>query len=69
VTSLSIDRDTLLNREDAASMLRLTPQTLANWASTGKGPPVVRLGRAVRYRVSDLTRWIERNTTGGDSER
>jgi predicted site-specific integrase-resolvase len=65
--TLSLDRDTLLTRAEAAEVLKLREQTLANWAGTGKGPPVVRIGRAVRYRLSDLTRYVDEHTTGGDS--
>ncbi len=68
MASIQIDRDTLYTREQAAQHLSLRTQTLAAWALTGKGPPVVRLGRAVRYRLSDLTRYVERSTTGGDAQ-
>lgn len=63
MATLSLDRDTLLTREQSAEVLNLKPQTLAAWAITGKGPPIVRLGRAVRYRLSDLTKFVEQCTT------
>lgn len=48
----------------AAQMLGVSPRTLANWRSEGKGPDYVRLGRrhsAVVYRVDDLKDWLAAN--------
>lgn len=53
--------ETLLTRRQAAEVLGLQPQTLARWKWEGREdrPPEVRVGRrAVRYRASDLTKWI-----------
>ena len=62
----------LMNREDAAKYLGICPQTLAVWAVTGRyNLPMVRVGRAVRYRQSDLDAFIDRRTvvcTGGSME-
>ena len=56
--------DKLLTRNEAAKLLRLTPQTLAKWAMFNKNLPVIRLGlRAVRYRLSDVENFI-RNSGG-----
>ena len=56
-------RDTLLTRRQAADYLGLREQTLAIWHSTGRyGLPVVKVGRAVRYRLSDLERWLAERT-------
>lgn len=53
--------DRLLTRRQAAEILGLQPQTLARWKWEGREdrPQEVRVGlRAVRYRTSDLVRWI-----------
>jgi predicted DNA-binding transcriptional regulator AlpA len=52
--------DRLLTRKQAAEVLGFQPQTLARWKWEGREdrPPEVRVGRAVRYRVSELSRWI-----------
>ncbi len=52
--------DRLLTRKQAAEVLGFQPQTLARWKWEGRAdrPPEVRLGRAVRYRASELSRWI-----------
>ena len=58
---LSLD-DALLTRGQAAAYLSLRPQTLAAWASAGKNLTYVKVGRAVRYRQSDIDQYIERQT-------
>lgn len=62
--TLSVPSTPLLTREQAAAYLGLSPQTLSNWASTGRGGiPYVRVSaRAVRYRQSDLDRWLADRT-------
>jgi excisionase family DNA binding protein len=51
--------DTLLTRRDAARRLNLKISTLEAWATRGGGPAYVKLGRAVRYRESDLKKFVE----------
>jgi excisionase family DNA binding protein len=53
----------LLTRVEAAEYLSVKPQTLALWHSTGRyALPVVKVGRAVRYRLEDLERFIASRT-------
>ncbi len=53
-------QDRLLNEVEAARFLGLRPRTLQNWRWSGEGPPFVRVSnRAIRYRISDLRRWVE----------
>jgi predicted DNA-binding transcriptional regulator AlpA len=52
---------TLLNEVGAARVLCLSVRTLQAWRSKGTGPPFVRVGRAVRYRRSDIVDWIAAN--------
>lgn len=60
---MSMDRETLLTRKQAAEYLGLNPQTLADWACTGRvALPYVRIGRAARYRATDLQAFVESNT-------
>jgi len=52
--------DRLLTRREAAAFLQIREQTLALWHSTGRyALPVVKVGRNVRYRESDLAKWLE----------
>jgi len=62
--TLSLPSVPLLTRGQAAAYLGLSPQTLSNWASTGRGGiPYVRVSaRAVRYRQSDLDEWARNRT-------
>ncbi len=56
----AINTDRLLTRGEAADFLSVKEQTLALWHSTGRySIPVVKVGRSVRYRISDLVAWIE----------
>lgn len=48
-----IEDDRLLDNRAAAAFLQVAPRTLYKWAAQGR-VPVVRLGRAVRFRVSAL---------------
>ena len=63
-----VEQDQLLTRRQAAEVLGLQPQTLAKWAVTGSHLPMVKVGaRAVRYRQSELNKFIERQTIGARS--
>lgn len=58
-------RDPLCSPEQAAAFLGVKPQTLAVWRSTRRhGLPFVKVGRLVKYRASDLTKFIESRTVG-----
>ncbi len=49
----------LLREGDAAELLTVSPRTLADWRYTGGGPRYIRLsGRAIRYRLAELERFI-----------
>jgi len=38
-------------------------QTLANWRSLGKGPQYHRVGKHVRYRLSEVSAWLDEQQT------
>lgn len=58
----------LLSRKEAAAYLGIAEMTLSIWKSTGRyNLPVVKIGRLVKYKKSDLDAFIERRTTGGKS--
>ncbi len=53
----------LLNEDEAADVLAIKPQTLASWRCRGVNSlPFVKVGRAVRYRRSDLLAWMAGRT-------
>ena len=57
-----------LTTKQAAARLTLSPNTLEVWRVRGKGPRYVKLGRAVRYRESDLDEFVEKGTRGNTSD-
>jgi len=57
-----------LKRQQAAEYLNVKRSTLEAWATRGGGPAFVKLGRAVRYRISDLEKFIESRIRANTSE-
>lgn len=55
----------MLTNDEAAAYLGIQSQTLALWRSTKRHTiPYVRVGRSIRYRQSDLDRWLATRTVG-----
>lgn len=50
--------DELLDTDDVAAYIGLSPVTLRKWRMTGAGPNFVRLGRAVRYRKAVIDAFL-----------
>ena len=49
----------LLSNNEAARLLGIKPETLAVWRSEQRYEiPYIKVGRCVRYRLSDLENWI-----------
>lgn len=48
----------LLTPEEAAEFLRTKPRTIERWRHAGGGPPFLKIGRRVCYRLSDLEGWL-----------
>ncbi len=53
------DRTRTTDTEGAAVLLGMTPETLRNWRYRGDGPPFLKVGRSVRYRLFDLAEWLD----------
>ena len=51
-------KETYLKPREAADYLRTSTSTLAKARMYKRGPNFVRIGRAVRYRQSDLDAWM-----------
>ena len=66
VDMIHIDKSesqTLLTRKEAAEFLGCSAMTLAIWKCTKRYPlPYVKIGKNVRYRLSDLKDFISNNT-------
>ena len=53
----------LLDEQQAAIIIDVTPGTLSVWRSTGRyNLPFIKVGRKVRYRRADLEAWLESRT-------
>jgi len=52
---------------DAAHYIGYTQSALRKWRCEGRGPAYVRAGRSVRYRISDLDRWLETHRVEPDA--
>ena len=52
--------------DEVAERLRLTPKTLANWRSLGKGLPFRLFGGKPRYPADLLRAWIDEQELQGD---
>ena len=53
-----VEDDPLIPSVEAAEFLRVKPNTLPAWRSTGKGPRFVKIGRAIFYRRSAILEWV-----------
>ena len=52
----------LLDTPALAGELLTKEPTLISWRQNGTGPDYIRVGRLIRYRRSDVDRWLEENT-------
>lgn len=53
----------LLDEKAAADFLNVQPGTLSVWRSTGRyRVPFVKVGHLVRYKRTDLEKWLESRT-------
>jgi predicted DNA-binding transcriptional regulator AlpA len=59
----------LVTQRQAAEMLCLSERTLERFRVSGSGPKFVRMGKSVRYRLSDVEAWIASRVVGSTSER
>jgi excisionase family DNA binding protein len=59
-----MDAERLLRYEEVAKRLGVAEITLRRWVSNEQ-IPYTKLGRAVRFRQSDIDAWIAHNTHAG----
>jgi predicted DNA-binding transcriptional regulator AlpA len=50
--------NTLLSNCEAAAFLGVSPDTLPRWRWSGIGPSYLKIGRSVKYRLSDLEAYL-----------
>ena len=51
-----------LDEKETAILTSQSPKTLESWRNRGEGLPFLKLGRRVRYRLSDVLRFLDQNT-------
>jgi len=56
----AVDENRVVNETAAAEILGRAVQTLRNDRHLRKGPPYIKMGRSIRYQVSDLFDYLER---------
>jgi len=62
-------QDKLLNRKEASKFLGIQENTLAVWATNKRYKlPFYKVGRLVKYKISDLEKFIQENQKGGCNE-
>ncbi|MEX1005684.1 MAG: helix-turn-helix domain-containing protein [Acidimicrobiia bacterium] len=63
------DEDRLLTAEDLAAFLEVPVKTLYAWRYRGEGPIGFRVGKHIRYRWTDVERWIGDRVRVAESRR
>jgi len=52
-------QEKLLSLPDLADYLGVPVRTLYSWRTRREGPRAIKVGRALRFRLADVDRWIE----------
>ena len=66
---MSSIQEKLLTRREASDFLGIQENTLAVWATNKRYKlPFYKVGRLVKYRISDLEKFIQENQKGGCNE-
>jgi hypothetical protein len=63
------NEEKFLDTESLSEILKIKPGTLRGWRSLGCGPPWYTLGRLIRYRMTDVEKWIEKRKREGKTIR
>ena len=58
------DLEPLICVDELAAYLGLPKQTIYDWRVNGKGPRAYRLGKHLRFAVSDVRTWVEQQRDG-----
>lgn len=61
-------RSTTIDTDEAARRIGLQPGTLHNMRWRGDGPPFLKIGGRVRYRVTDLAEWLDSRRRSSTSD-
>ena len=50
----------ILTQDELARLLKVPPRTLEDWRLTRSGPPYRKIGRHVRYELTEVMEWFRR---------
>lgn len=63
------DPNALVDEREAASILCYSVRALQNWRHRGGGPLFVKVSsRSIRYRRTDLAKWVEERIVANTSQ-
>jgi predicted site-specific integrase-resolvase len=51
--------EALLTSRDVSALLRVSVSTLCRWRDRGDGPPWLNLAGVPRYRLDDVSAWLQ----------
>lgn len=54
----------LLGTREVSEWLKVPEMTLYQWNYKRVGPPVLKVGKHLRYRRNDVERWLDQQTVG-----
>lgn len=55
----------MLDQNDVAALLKVSPKTMEYWRCRGGGPRYLKVGKLARYLESDVREYISTLTEGG----
>jgi len=63
-TTAPAAQERLITQDELADLLQVPVRTIEDWRQNDYGPPCIRLGRRVRYRVRSVYEWLDRLEAG-----
>jgi excisionase family DNA binding protein len=60
--STMIGLERLISTRELAEYLGVAPQAIYDLRTAGRGPRAVHVGRELRYRVSEIQAWLDRQS-------
>lgn len=63
-----MEQDKLLNTNETAHFLRVSPSTLRKWRVMGKGPRYIKVGSSVIYSIDDIIEFLKSRTVYNTSQ-
>lgn len=61
---MSAAAEQLFGIEELSEYLGIPVATLYKWNHTGDGPPYLKIGRRVKYKLTDVTEWVNNHYAG-----